>query len=381
MDNERMIFLESPDAFRIEEILDGWKKEYPCMGVLAILPEAEKGSVVLIQDICREKKIPLSGAVFPELVVDNGFQKKGVILLRFDEMPPMAIYSPLTPWDEEAQNQVDNIVEFVEKGIGASGDTSLFMIFDALIPNISTILDQLYLKLADRVHYMGVNAGSETFKPMPCLFNNERLIQNGVLAILLKEHKGAILEHGYRLPARMITATSTEGNRVITIDWRPAFDVYQEIMKEEYGVAVNRDNFYHYAVHFPFGIVRVSKEIVVRIPVALSEDGSLFCIGEIPPNSVLTLLRAADADSSRTVETLSDGLKALCGSTTDRDIPTFYCAGRRLHDAEKAMNELEELKRKTGASRLLGALSLGEIGSSTLGGYPIFHNATLVCCT
>jgi coenzyme F420-reducing hydrogenase gamma subunit len=52
--------------------------------------------------------------------------------------------------------------------------TTLFMLFDAMIPNIASILDGLYLSLADRVRYVGVNAGSETFQPMPCLFDQDR---------------------------------------------------------------------------------------------------------------------------------------------------------------------------------------------------------------
>jgi len=35
-------------------------------------------------------------------------------------------------------------------------------------------------------------------------------------------------------------------------------------------------------LHFPFGIIRANHEVLVRIPVALEEDGSLFCVGEVP---------------------------------------------------------------------------------------------------
>jgi len=76
--------------------------------------------------------------------------------------------------------------------------------------------------------------------------------------MLLSHHPGAVVEHGYVAPERMISATSTNGNRIIDIDWRPAFDVYREVAKMQFGVEINRDNFYRYAVHFPFGIVRAT---------------------------------------------------------------------------------------------------------------------------
>jgi hypothetical protein len=368
-----MEFLGDVRAAEVENLLAAWRADYPKMGVLALVPEADHDAVSALQALCNSQGIPLVGAIFPALVLDSQFHSRGVLLLRFDEMPYAALYPELGPSPGE------EIAGALKDQLDASRQNTLFMIFDAMVPNIATILDELYLKLADRVHYMGVNAGSETFQPTPCLFDNQRLVQGGVLVLLLRHHPGAILEHGYEAPAEMISATSTEGNRVIQIDWRPAFEVYQEMMQARYGVAVNKENFYQYAVHFPFGIVRANNEILVRIPVALEDDGSLFCVGEVPTNAVLTLLHAPEVDSVQTVATLVNGLAALSGPEAEGEILLFYCAGRRLHIGEQAQNELQELARRTRAVRIAGALSLGEIGSSVEGGYPLFHNATLVC--
>jgi hypothetical protein len=214
---------------------------------------------------------------------------------------------------------------------------------------------------------------------MPCLFDGSRIIQDGVLAMLLKPHCGAVLEHGYSAPSQMLTATSTEGNRIFQIDWRPAFEVYQEMAYAQYGVTINQQNFYQYAVHFPFGIVCANDSTLVRIPVALEQDGSLFCVGEVPPNALLTMLKAPAVDSAHTTEILMDGLAVIGGSTVGQELLLFYCAGRRLHlGIEAAESELRLLAQRTQAMQIAGALSLGEIGSSTQWGYPLFHNATLV---
>jgi hypothetical protein len=150
-------------------------------------------------------------------------------------------------------------------------------------------------------------------------------------------------------------------------------------MQKQYGVEISRDNFYSYAVHFPFGIVRANHSVLVRIPVMLGDDGSLFCVGEVPPNSLLTLLQAPAVDSTHTLEALSRGLTSLNGEITGRELLLFFCAGRHLHlGNEAASNELRDLLQRTGARQIAGARSLGEIGPSTVGGYPLFHNATLV---
>ena len=57
--------------------------------------------------------------------------------------------------------------------------------------------------------------------------------------------------------------------------------------------------------------------------------------------------------------------------------------GPRLRQArlrrDVTLTELAALQTQTGAAALGGALSLGEIGSTSTWGYPMFHNATLVC--
>ncbi|MBS1190251.1 MAG: hypothetical protein H6R10_2043 [Rhodocyclaceae bacterium] len=379
MDKQTMRYFPNLDGNAIEGLVEQWKKAFPAMGVMALLPEAEKEAVGKLQGVFSRQGVPLVGAIFPALVAGEEFRTNGVWLLRFERMPYAALYDELPQAGISAAEVAERIAEGVRGELDDTPDATLFLLFDAQVPNIGTLLDELYLHLANRVHYLGANAGSETFQPMPCLFDNDRVVGNGVLAMLLQPHRGGILEHGYGAPEEMIYATSTEGNRIVHIDWRPAFEVYRELMQKQYGVEITRDNFYNYAVHFPFGIVRANHSVLVRIPVMLGEDGSLFCVGEVPPNSLLTLLEAPSVDSTHTQEALNRGLVGLNGDIAGRELLLFYCAGRNMHLGNAAAtHELAGLVRLTGVSRLAGAKSLGEIGPSTVGGYPLFHNATLV---
>lgn len=373
-----MEFLTEITDASVSDVVSRWRSDFPTMGILALVPEAEREAVARLQNACSTAGVSLVGAIFPALIHDGGFTSAGIWLLRFDRMPYATLHPDL-PRGSDIEDAIDAIVAGVVPHLDGNEDITLFMLFDAMVPNIGTLLDALYLQLANRVHYMGANAGSESFQPMACLFDNERIVQNGVLVMLLDSHRGAILEHGYEVPEQMLTATSTEGNRIFQIDWRPAFDVYRELARKQYGIEVTRDNFYENAVHFPFGIVRANGITVVRIPVALEEDGSLFCVGEVSPNAMLALLHAPAVDSRRTIETVVNGLTELHGRLDDRDLLLFYCAGRRLHlGLGPATGEVGRLAEDSHAARLAGALSLGEIGSTTQWGYPLFHNATLV---
>jgi len=379
MSSTALHYLPEIEERALRELLESWRAEFPQMGVLALLPEAEMEAVARVQGVCSRLDVPLAGALFPALVEGNAFRVRGAWLLRFDVMPYMALYPDLPEGPEQVEAAVDAIAGDVASHLGAERELTLFMLFDAMVPNIATLLDELYLRLANRVHYMGANAGSEAFKPMPCLFDTTRMIEHGMLALLLPSHPGAVLEHCYTAPAQTLTATSTAGNRILQIDWRPAFEVYREMARAHYGVEISRDNFYQYAVHFPFGIVRANGATLVRIPVVLEEDGSLFCVGEVPPNSLLTLLNAPAVDSERTVDMLVQGLSALSAAPAGQELLLFYCAGRRLHlGLEAAESELRLFAARSQAAQIAGALSLGEIGGATQWDYPLFHNATLV---
>ena len=148
-------------------------------------------------------------------------------------------------------------------------------------------------------------------------------------AAVVDAHKGAILEHGYHTNPHTSYATSTNGNCISQIDWRPAFEVYRELVREHYGEEITAENFYQYGVHFPFGIVRANHHVVVRIPVMLTDDGSLFCVGEVPANSVLTLLKAPTVRTVETLHNLTEGLQALNGNVTDTEIIAVLLRGRR----------------------------------------------------
>ena len=379
MTNKSIVYFRECEFVSIERHLVLWLSEFAEMGVLALFSEAEKDFIPEFQDLCNRLNIPICGAFFPQLIYETAFYQTGLVLLRFDRMPYVSLVTDIRSDNTGAVETAELVANSVGDYLGDDEEATLFLILDGLLPNVSSLLDELYLRLANRVHYAGVNAGSESFQPMPCVFDNQRLVDKGLLVILMKPHYGAVLEHGYQTTVESLPATSTDRNRIIQIDWRPAFEVYRELVFSKFGIEITRENFYEYAVHFPFGILRANHNIVVRIPVALDEDNALYCIGEVPAHSMLTLLDAPQVNSQSTVQSLEQHLTQMSGDSTNKALLLFYCAGRKLHLGDTdATNELHLFKQFSNASVIAGGLALGEIGDTTLWGYPLFHNATLV---
>ena len=369
--------LSSADPEQFLQWLRARHAEHPKVGAWLLLAEQDRAALPELQARADALGVPLVGAVFPAVIDETGIYDRGLVALAWRQMPPYVLLQADAMADDGFAVAVGDFVASASRRYPDGCTATLFMLFDAMLPNIGSMLDALYLELADRVRYVGVNAGSETFTPMPCLFGGMRCIQGGMLAALLPP-AGIELAHGYREPDEFVAATATSGNRIREIDWQPAFDIYRQRIHAQFGIEVDASNFYSLAVHFPFGIQRADGEVLVRIPVALEEDGSVFCVGEVPEHAIMTLLEAPTARSGTAAADIALGLGPRSEARTP-PLMTFYCAGRRLHFGDAAaVREVRDLSERLGGRTLAGALSLGEIGSSHRGGYPLFHNATIV---
>ncbi len=358
---------------RLNALFADWKRAFPEGGLLALLPKAEDAQVGLLQAAARAHGIPLVGAVFPALIARSAFHTSGVLLLRMETCPPWLLVDRL---DVSADAGMACISRFVEQecaGSAADSPSTLFLVFDGLLPNIGTLLNTIFKLAGNHVRYAGINAGSETFQPMPCLFDQDRKVAGGCIAMLIPSTVQVAVEHCYPVSNPIFRATSTLANRIEQIDGRPAMTVYQELLRAEFGVELTAENFYQHAVHYPLGLIS-THDVLVRIPVGVTPDGAIYCIGEIPPNSYLRLLHAPHLGDSKCVNRMAARLGASPGPLT-----VFYCAGRRMHFGADAGVELSELATAFGGAEVVGALSLGEIGTDSVVGMPEFHNASLVC--
>lgn len=347
--------------------------------VLALVAEQDRAAIALLQQGARQAGCTLVGAVVPGLIVDSRIVRHGA-LLSLLPVGTTALLSLPSAQEGQAEAAVLALADFVMDHQPEDASTSLLLFIDAMVPNVASLMDRLYLESGDAVHYVGTCVGSETFQPMPCLFDNERLLGDAVLALLLPQHPGAMLIHAYqRSDSTLRMATSTAGNLIRRIDGRPALDVYQELVQQAYDVTLTPENFYQYGVHFPFALHRAQGEPLVRIPVALGEDGAVYCVGEVPQNAMLGVVQAGTAqDQKNTVQALA---RWMAGSgQSGAAAMVFYCAGRLLHFGEAAAtSEIADLASHLAPRPLFGALSLGEIGSGEAKqSYPAFHNATVV---
>lgn len=217
--------------------LKEWGEHQPGVQVLALVAAGSLEHLPLLQAEC--KGIEVAGAVFPELISDGQFMPKGALLVTLPAGSRFFLRSSTT-----AEADAEALEEYFAPHLNPQGGDGLFLIPDATVRHGSSLLAELHLRLSDSVNYAGAGAGSASFEPGKHLFHRDRCHENGILAILVPGMPSPLLHHGFRVGSEDRIATAAEGNRVVRIDWKPAFEVYQDMVQAQYGHEVTRDNFF-----------------------------------------------------------------------------------------------------------------------------------------
>lgn len=97
-------------------------------------------------EVCAHRHVPVVGA----LIEGAAFRTTGAWLLRFDEMPCIALHPNLPREAEKVPVAMDALAADPASHLNNGRDATLFLLFDAIVPNIATLLDTLYLRLTPR---------------------------------------------------------------------------------------------------------------------------------------------------------------------------------------------------------------------------------------
>jgi hypothetical protein len=314
------------------------------------------------------------GGVFPGVLHGHDAHYEGAILL---SLP--ALQDPFLVKDLNHENLA--LPEFGPEITRHKGNhLTAVVLADALCPNISSLLRDLFNVLGNSAHYIGGGAGSLSLKQKPCVFTAEGVFQNAAVIAFISLSSSLGVRHGWENLAGPVVATRTRQNTIIELNWRNALDVYREIVEADCGKSITRSNFFEISKFYPFGIIREGAEDIVRDPLASNERNELVCAGDIPENAVLNVLKARPERLMEAAEQAAADSLELRGGRAHQCL-VADCISRTLVLDKHFSEELDKVERRiqTLDKKLVpeGILSLGEI-SSYGDGYIEFFNKTIV---
>lgn len=333
---------------------------------LILCGEEVKLDFLALIELLNQHEIRFCGGIFPGVIKGNQCYPDKVLLLpvQFDSVPYLI------------QGLDDGNIDIPSLSFpNPSG--SLFILVDGLSNWISKFLFCLYNEIGSEFQVFGSGTGSGTFSRNNCIFCKEGFFKDAALVVLLKNPITQSIQHGWKSIAGPYLATKTSANVLEQINWKPAFEIYKEIVEKEEQVVLTKENYFEYIMHYPFGVFRSEGENLIRDPVELEENQSIRFGAEIPSNSVLYLMKS-DVEAM-----LLAGHKACTDVVTRTKHPKFLfiadCISRTWILNEQFNDELENiaLKAETKNIPIFGVLAMGEISSAN-GALLDYHHKTIV---
>lgn len=324
-----------------------------------------------IDPLLAELTIPVMGGIFPQIIYGKENLSKGTIIAGLSTTPNIQFIPDITDLKIDFEDLIDE--KFPEM---AQDQQTMFVFVDGLSIRIGDLLDSLFNIFGLDINYVGGGAGKLDFTPSYCLFTNDGLKKDGAILALTDLTSGIGVGHGWETVRGPFKATESHLNEIKTLDWRPAFDVYREVVEEVSGKTFTDNNFSEMSQGYPFGINKLGAEKIVRYPFSEGENGSVVIVGTVPQDSFVDILTGNnDSLVAAASKAFNYGKETFSGSTTNKWTFFIDCVSRVLFMDDEFPRELDAVHEDD--VPLIGALTLGEIANSG-DDYLEFYNKTAV---
>ena len=326
-------------------------------------------------DTClRKVSKPVFGGVFPLVVSNGGILNRGTVVLGLPFAAQTWVLSDLNktepqnidPWQGNETNAP----------IHHTPGHLVFAVVDGLSAGINRFIDTLFDQFGLDQNYVGGGAGSLSLVQRPCVICNQGLLADAAVVALIAAHNGVGVAHGWRAVSRSMRVTEVDGRRIISIDWRPAAEVYLEEVEAISGMRLADSDFFQIAKSHPLGILGLGRELVVRDPLK-QENGDLICVSDVPINSTIQILVGDANDLLGAASTAIQIAEASLGPSKPVAGLLMDCISRALFLETDLQIEIDQAC--AGQTPTVGALSIGEIAGDALAALE-FHNKTLAYC-
>lgn len=323
-----------------------------------------------VDPILTQSSLPIFGGIFPAIVHGKKLLKKGNIVVGLTRL--MGIHSIL----ELSNNQMD-YEDILDTKIPDLGTGKTMIVFvDGFAKRISDFIESLFSVFGLDINYIGGGAGSLSMQQKPCLFTQQGLMGDCAVIGLLDDHSGVGVNHGWTILNGPYRVSQSEHNTIKTLDWKPAFEVYHEVVSSHAKETFTRENFFEISKAYPFGIARMDNEQIVRDPIQVNPDQSLVCVGEVPEGSFVYILNGNNDSliqaAGKAVQLCVDSFPPL---ETMGTLFIIDCISRVLFLEDQFDLELEAAHYQD--LQLIGACTLGEIANCG-NAFLEFYNKTCV---
>ena len=344
---------------------------------LAVVFMANDNERIAVTELLSQKGIQIFGASTGDNFTDGEIESHTVVLLLLD-INPAYFQLAIKGADE---GTIKEIAEQIGKSALAKFKKPAFLVVSGgLAVDGDEIIAGIESACGIGTTIFGGLAADFLKMQRTYVFNNDKLCDYGLLALILDEEKislSGMAVGGWKPMGMDRIITKSAGNVVYTIDNEPALDFvsrYAGLKDLDTNNALN----FLISSNFQLQLKREDKHPVMRTPMqANPEDRSIVFAGSLPQGSKVKLCLLPG------FEVIEAALIEFNNYKKDQPEPDalilFSCAGRQLTLGPYVSEEIDGIKNIWNAP-LVGFFCYGEIGRVVSGQHE-FHNMTCSLAT
>ena len=365
----KITFEPTGQVEKLATILKVMEQDEAVRGIMILACDANGFTSERVDPLLQAMNKPVWGGVFPQVLYEKKNVDQGTLVVGISHQVETLIIPQI---GDENQDLEAVLAAFEKKPLE---DRTLFVFLDGLSAGVAALKESLFNCLGLKPNYIGGGAGSLSFIQKPCILTGKGMLQDAAVLALADMKSGVGVAHGWKPVSEPLKITQADRNRILSINWKPAFQVYRELVEALSGSDFNQESFFKIAKNYPFGIIKMAAEMVVRDPIEVTDDQAILCVGEVPVNSFVYLLQG---DKEGLLRGAAEA-RLLAEKSADETIrqPHVFlidCISRVLFLENDFEEELATIHQ---GGPLFGALTLGEIANSGKA-YLEFYNKTTV---
>ena len=314
----------------------------------------------------KDINIPVIGGIFPQIIFENKNYENGDIVISLQSKLEVNLINDLSKKTDELEDELEDVIGELD-----NNTNSMYVFVDGLTKNINELISSLFNNFGLNINYIGGGAGSLSFEQKPVIISNNGLSQDCAILATSKNQINLGVKHGWFEISDSIKVTKSKANVVEELNYRPAFEVYKEVVEKHANKKFTDENFFDIAKGYPLGINKISGEAVVRDPI-IQENNNLICVGDVPTNSNVNIL---GGDLNSLTNAANEASNEAFADNKESFTLFIDCISRVLFLEEDFTKELDIVYDKN--KKLVGALTLGEIANNKKH-YLEFYNKTSV---
>lgn len=327
--------------------------------------------------------VPLLGCCTGGLIMPTGIMPMGVGLLALggaDFELALAIAPGLSTTPAASAETVAEALEAAQLDPAAERNNVALIFTDGLTGSLAmdAAIQSAAAVLGPLCPLFGGAAGDSLNYGHTVLFAGDRIMSDALVAAQISSAApiGVGVRHGWRPASRRMAVTRSSGNLLYELDGRPALEIYRELLPNE---TITPDNFRMISRYHPIGFVQAGSEPLVRLPLAVTDDGALSCVGTLPGDAFAYIMEGNPGSLIEAAAVAAERAMAALEGKPPAVAIVINCVTRPPLLGDQSQAEIDRIRSVLGATTpFIGMYSFGEIAADD--GPPAFHNKTVAVC-